>query len=514
MSTARPLEFVERRKRGGQLAKITSKPRKNAPLRVRLRWTRVTRRLRRWDLAKILHVSANTIGEWEHGEWTPGSSKPLGRPIPPLWVPILEEWIRTNEPPAAELIEAARADRAFQMRGLKNPKYPLVQNRPGWQFRLRRAGILKGSGLSLGAIAVRLREDERALRRAQRDFPDAWHAAVQRGADRAARRNALPIVEVANCNITNPQTVRDVFCLYKNHLAKRLHAGRLSNGHFKEASRLLGRFEAVFGDQKIEDCKRHDLARWRELNPAWRSYWSIKHGLGVIKQAFAWVAHEELIQRDPYRNVEYPEGNDGRRPDVTRDQLAAVIRHSPRPLRRILFFLQRCGCRPKEGRHLAWSHCDLEAGSVRQTTHKTMKQRLDGAPRLFALEPAVLRLLRNMHRKRQRGSAHVFYNTFGTLWTQHELGHAFRRSIQYAVRDPRYRHIKSWDDKLSPYSIRHLYITEAIRSGLSGEAIAAQVGWASTAMLRRYNHAPQQVDYLREIAVKAIQRNRGGRGAA
>ena len=393
------------------------------PLRTRLMLTRRIRHLRQRDLAKLLGVSQNTICAWEAGPWIPGMPGPKGWATPLAWVPIVENWIASDQAPQADAIAAAKRQSIFEAHG--GSGRPLAYR----AIRVRKAAILRGKGEYWQTIQRRLNVPLRTVQRWPVQFPGIWAPAFERG----KLRRKLPVPQPKplaepplTLKHTTPEIVRDVLELYLNHLHRRVTAGRLNRRRYDDILRSLMRFATVHGRTALSDCRRHDLTLWLQANPQWVKAWTVRREVGCIVRAFRWAADEDLIAANPYARVKISVKQLARRPDVTSAQCAAVMKLAPRPLRRILFFLSRTGARTCEARELRWSDVDLEQGFVRLAQHKTAGQQAYAKPRVFALEPVVLRILRNMRKRRSFQIDHVFVNSEQTPGTRDQMARAFK----------------------------------------------------------------------------------------
>src|SRR5262249_23666925 len=158
-----------------------------------------------------------------------------------------------------------------------------------------------------------------------------------------------------------------------------------------------------------------------------------------------------------------------------------------------LFFLRRTGARTIEMRQLRWGHINWDAGVAVFSEHKTT--RLNGLPRTIALEPGVLRFLRNLQRQRVAENEHVFLNSDNEPWTRRALNKHFR---YYAK--------QLGLGGVSPYGLRHLYAINAVESGIAGRSLADHMGHATTDGISWYSRQTRQhFDHLRRVAEDAIK---------
>jgi integrase len=280
-------------------------------------------------------------------------------------------------------------------------------------------------------------------------------------------------------------TVADVVAFYLAHLEFRLATDEINAHTASDMRRELQRFSKSFGGQTVLECKRHDLTRWLQANPQWRSRDTIKRVLATIVGAFRWAEEEEFIPSCPYRMPKKIPGKRGIRCEATVPEYVLLMRKASRPLRRALFFIAHTGVRPCEMRELQVDEIDLERRVIEKQAHKTARFQ---CRRAMGVDLMMVRFLGNITRKR---TGFVFLNGHGQPWrTRHGFDRHFRR----------------WADRLglrrclSPYCFRHLFAGDAVDAGIPDRQIADQMGWVTTKMLARYSHAADRPGYMGRIA--------------
>jgi DNA-binding XRE family transcriptional regulator len=78
------------------------------PLHVRLRATRIDRRLSQGDVGRLLGVSQKTISQWERGAKPDDEGIVRGDSIPPRMLHLVRRWVETGESPTAEALADPR----------------------------------------------------------------------------------------------------------------------------------------------------------------------------------------------------------------------------------------------------------------------------------------------------------------------------------------------------------------------------------------------------------------------
>ena len=320
-------------------------------------------------------------------------------------------------------------------------------------------------------------------------------------------------------------TVKEVIDLYLKSMAARVADDDYGMDGAKTARVELLRFAAKYGHQTIAECKQHDLSDWLTANPQWKAAETKRRVASTITACFNWAFHEELIDRSPFRRPRALRGRASsvRRP-ATHEEYVSLMRWGSRSLRRALYFLRRTGARTCEMRELTWDEVFLDgpAPHLSIARHKTFRQ--TGKPRKIGLDPSTARFLRNLGIKYERRcgcacetcqdniSPHVFTNNRGTPWDRHSFAHHLRRAAKAIGLD---------DDvaqRVSGYSLRHLFTVDAIEAGISTRAIADQLGHAKTGMIDSVygSHTRQRIEHLSSVA-EEINRKRNrdkGKGQA
>ena len=297
---------------------------------------------------------------------------------------------------------------------------------------------------------------------------------------------------------TGTPTVRELIEIYLSNLRARVAADDYSADALSDVTRDLRRFAERYGHQTIAQCRRYDVTQWLQLNPQWKANGTKRRIIAGLLACFNWLEDEELIDRTPYRRPRKLRLPVTPRREAEPAEYIALMRCPSRPLRRMLFFLRRTGARPKEARELRKDEIDFEAGIVEKKDHKT--RRKTGKPRLFGLEPCVLRFLRNICSRSHPEQPYVFTNCDGDKWDRHTFARHLRRWAKRIGLD------NGAAARVSAYCIRHSYATWAIEAGNGERQVADQMGWTDTRMLAYYSKASQKRRHLKNVATQAVRR--------
>ncbi len=216
----------------------------------------------------------------------------------------------------------------------------------------------------------------------------------------------------------------------------------------------LNVFRRAFGRRAVADIKPLEIIAFLKTNPRWHA-WHVRSVLANIKAMFNWAVSMELIPKHPARHIKKPPGS--RRRSATADEVQAMMRNAPAPLRQFLLMLQRTGMRFSEVAGLKWGAVDFPNRLIILTHHKTKRVTLKD--RTVPLTRVTEKLLRY-------------------LWRNCPMGMAER--LREFCRTPR-----SADEVhalLAPHSIREIAVKVALR--LAGIEVrrndAAKNSWLYT----------------------------------
>src|SRR6185295_4097519 len=104
--------------------------------------------------------------------------------------------------------------------------------------------------------------------------------------------------------------VRQVCEIYIQHMQGRVQAGECDAQACEGVIRYINAFcdtaiepggEAKIGDKFMEECRKHDLTRFLQDHPTYKSNHTKKNALAAALRPFIWAEDEELIDKSPYR---------------------------------------------------------------------------------------------------------------------------------------------------------------------------------------------------------------------
>lgn len=239
----------------------------------------------------------------------------------------------------------------------------------------------------------------------------------------------------------------------------------------------------------------------REIRPFHVTAWLDKHRWGpttragaitAVKRAFRWAKRQGYLESNPIEDMERPRVH--RREEIlTTAQFDAILADAgDEAWRRFLVALSQTGCRPGELAALEIrgkdSRVDLEAGTwtvLNKTRHKRDRTRT------IHLTPAMRAMTAELVEARKEGL--LFVNSRGRAWTRNAMACRFRRI----------REKLGFGVEATAYSLRHLYVTDALEREVPIATVAELVGHADTTMISRvYSKLGKRSDHLREAAAK------------
>jgi integrase len=195
---------------------------------------------------------------------------------------------------------------------------------------------------------------------------------------------------------------------------------------------------------------------------------------------------------------------------LSRDQLAALIEHTPTNYRPIIATLALTGMRIQEALGLVWGDVDFENGVVRlryQLTRATTSEparrvrlKTDKARRDIRLEPELASLLRRHKLASQysRDDDYVFATETGAPFYYRNVA---TRGLDKAAERAGLN--RDGLPRLSFHDLRHTYGSHLIRQGLDVVRVSRQLGHArSSITLDVYAHEIEETQHADDVSTK------------
>lgn len=254
--------------------------------------------------------------------------------------------------------------------------------------------------------------------------------------------------------------------------------------------RFLESFGLAIGHKlKTSDLKPHHVYDWiaREFKGAGSVH---KHNaVRAAKRPFAWAEEEGRLDRSPLARMKNKFPMRRRtvylQPDQFRDVLAAAPDDA---FRDVLVMLRRTGCRPQELRIAEARHFDRRQGVLDFPVDESKGER---EPRVVMLDAEARAVVERLALKHPHGP--LFRNRCGKPWTKDALVLRFGRLS------------KKLGLKATPYTIRHIFATEALARGVPLAMVAKLMGHKDYKMLQEvYGHLEKKSDALRSALDRAL----------
>jgi integrase len=208
-----------------------------------------------------------------------------------------------------------------------------------------------------------------------------------------------------------------------------------------------------------------------------------------VSRLFNWAKKRQVIPdlNNPVLGIERPQA-EARQTYVEADQWRTLMKHVDGSLKDLMTVLRETGCRPEEARRIESRHVD-RANNVWVIPAKEAKGRKHD--RIIALTAKAKAVTERLMLKYPEGP--LFRNSRGGPWTSSALTHAFRKVAT------------DTDIEITPYAIRHTYITDALVNGVDPITLAELVGHRTLDMIQRtYQKLRYRRDHIQESAKRAV----------
>lgn len=225
-------------------------------------------------------------------------------------------------------------------------------------------------------------------------------------------------------------------------------------------------------DADASTLKGYHISSWLAANTQWGQ--NSKRGAVIAaKRALRWATKEGYLEVNPIASVSAPSSvaRDCYRTRDELDQFEAAITEPN--LLTIFRFLRHTGCRPEEARTMTPERVDGHCCVIAADEAKGKREQR------VVLVPSQCRDIL---------AKFPLTNSNGSPWTTHSLAAAFRRVSDAA------------GIKVTPYSLRHSFITEALVTTGNPVAVAKIVGHKDLTMIQRvYSHLGKRTDFLQDL---------------
>jgi integrase len=230
--------------------------------------------------------------------------------------------------------------------------------------------------------------------------------------------------------------------------------------------------------------------------------WRHKHEVSV-RAMFRWGSKHGHLPKghSPFATVEpiRPSAKLLLESDLpTQEEVQALIANATPTLASILIVQHATGARSGELLNARVGDFQPKAGQIVLRHHKREKTMREPRPRILTLNANASRIIQGLCEGRNQ-EERLFLTPTNKPWTDKLLSHHFIKARAKA----------SVGDNITPYSLRHLWISEALMAGLDAMIVARMAG-TSIAMIERVygrfrtqslNEAQAKLDAMRACSI-------------
>lgn len=271
----------------------------------------------------------------------------------------------------------------------------------------------------------------------------------------------------------------------------------------------------ALGRREIQKVSPNVLAQFlSEKRTEGLSPWSRKGMVTPLGRIFALAVRRGYISENPLHRLdpdELPKGqNQNEARTLNREELTALVKHTPPKYRPLIATLVYTGLRIQEALGLVWEDVDFEPGLIRvrfQLTRATREQparrvklKTKGSRREIRLEPDLVALLRR-HKMASSFSTDEDYVFTTETGEAIYYRNAARRGLTRAAEAAGVN--RDGLPKLSFHDLRHSYGSHLVRSGLDVVRVSRQLGHARPSVtLDVYAHEFEQAQHAEDVREK------------
>ena len=295
---------------------------------------------------------------------------------------------------------------------------------------------------------------------------------------------------------TPDATIEAIFEAYLDAIKPRLREDRFDvQVYFLEA------FSLHYGPaKKARTVTAQHVLEWVQAKRAIRGKpgtWSLarqRDAGQAVKRAISWAIRRGFLPFSDLTELEFttPTPRQTTIDEATHRRLVTKAREDKRnaPFSLVLIALRLSGARPISLREVEARHFNGRAWIFHE--HKTAKK--TGKPLVIRCNGCLSTLTRILAHHRPSGP--LFLNSRGEPWTKNAIVLSFRR-IRDAI----------GEKKITAYSYRHAFATDALEAGESIATVAALLGHSSPAMVAQvYGHLDKRGDHLDAALLKMRKR--------
>lgn len=239
----------------------------------------------------------------------------------------------------------------------------------------------------------------------------------------------------------------------------------------------------------VRDLKPHHVHDWIDATYPHAGSSHKHNAVRAAKRPFAWAEEEGHIERSPLARMRNKFPPRRREVYVQPEQFATILAAvRDQPFRDVLVMLRRTGCRPQELRRAEARHFDRRRGALDFPVGESKGER---ERRVVLLDSETRGIVERLALQHPEGP--LFRNRRGEPWRKDALVLRFTRlSEKLGI-------------KATPYTIRHIFATEALARGVPLAVVAQLMGHKDYKMLQEvYGHLERKSDVLRQALDRAL----------
>jgi len=256
---------------------------------------------------------------------------------------------------------------------------------------------------------------------------------------------------------------------------------RFTEGYYKNVQTYLKVFVRwIGGSRRVDRIRRQDIAKFKEHLVARKkrklTSTTVNHYLSALRQFFEWAEETGRVGENPVAFVKPAKGITRTRDRiVTPEEFTAILAGTKRlHARAALGLIRYCGMRNGEVFNLQWADIDEESGWIK-VVHDPPERRTKSAKSRVTLLAEEVRPLLEAWKKIAPSSKWVFTNKDGVRIKN------LYKSLGSAIASAGYTDI-------TPYHLRHTFITAMIASGVDPVAVMQMAGHSGLRTTERYTH--------------------------
>ena len=251
---------------------------------------------------------------------------------------------------------------------------------------------------------------------------------------------------------------------------------------------FLNSFADHIGGEMIHKIRAYHIEAWIDDCYPESSDTSKNGAIRAVSRVFNWAKARQITDvQNPTKGMERP-SSQPRQSYVSPGDWRRLIDSLDEDdaLRDFLIVLRETGCRPDEARKVEARNVD-RAGSCWH-----FESGKGGKPRTVPLTPTALAVTERLMLRHPEGP--IFRNSRGGPWKASALTYRFN----------------NLPVDVTPYAIRHTFITDALVNGVDPVTLAEIVGHQTLDMIQRvYQKLRMRQDHMRESVQKAVGENHG-----